>query len=71
MKKYKIMCQHAKFGGVCSGLAYYLDIQTWIVRVIMVCLMFGAGIGLLPYLLVALFAPKYEIDPEDYESICE
>lgn len=71
MKKFRRMNQHATLGGVCSGLAYMLGMQAWIVKAIMVLLVLVAGIGVLPYLLVALLAPQYEVDPEDYKEICE
>lgn len=71
MKKFRRMNQNASLAGVCSGLAYQLGIQTWIVKLAMVVLILGYGIGLIPYILVALMAPKYEQDPEDYHAICE
>lgn len=71
MKKFRRMNQHASIAGVCSGLAYQLDMQVWIVKLIMIVLVLGYGIGLIPYILVALLAPKYENDPEDYAVICE
>lgn len=71
MKKFRRMNQHATLGGVCSGLAYSLGVQAWIIKAIMVLLVLGAGVGVIPYILVALFAPEYEQDPEDYEAVCE
>lgn len=71
MKKFRRMNQHASIAGVCSGLAYYFGMQTWIVKLIMVILVLGYGVGVIPYILVALFAPRYEQDPEDYEALCE
>lgn len=71
MKKFQRMNQNANIAGVCSGLAYQLGIQAWIVKVVMLVLVLGYGIGLIPYILVALLAPKYENDPEDYQAICK
>jgi phage shock protein PspC (stress-responsive transcriptional regulator) len=34
MKKLRRMNEHAMLGGVCSGIAYYLGIETWLVRLI-------------------------------------
>lgn len=71
MKKFRRMNQHATLGGVCSGVAYHLGLQSWIVKAITVVLVLGAGIGVIPYILVALLAPQYEQDPDDYEAVCE
>lgn len=71
MKKFRRMNQNATLGGVCSGFAYQLGIQEWIVKLIMLVLVLGYGIGLIPYLLIALLAPQYEIDPVDYAEVCK
>ena len=44
-------------GGVCSGIASYFDIDPVIVRLIMVVLFLGAGIGLLAYLIAWAVIP--------------
>lgn len=44
-------------GGVCSGLANYFDIDPVIVRLIMVVLFLGAGIGLLAYIIAWIVIP--------------
>ncbi len=44
-------------GGVCGGLAAYFDIDTVIVRLIMVVLFLGAGIGLLAYIIAWIIIP--------------
>lgn len=71
MKKFRRMNQHARLAGVCSGLAYYFGIEAWVVKLMMIILFFGYGVGLVPYILIGLLAPRYEQDPEDYEDICE
>lgn len=38
-------------GGVCSGLASYLETDPSIVRLITAILFFSGGMGLLPYLI--------------------
>jgi phage shock protein PspC (stress-responsive transcriptional regulator) len=76
-KKYKRMCEGGVLGGVLSGIAYYFQIQTWIVRLIFVILAFVydveiGGISLfLVYILIYFLAPEYEEDPTDYEEVCE
>lgn len=44
-------------GGVCSGIANYFDIDPVIVRLIMVVLFLGAGIGLLAYIIAWIVIP--------------
>lgn len=44
-------------GGVCSGLANYLDVDPTIVRVVWVLLILGAGFGALAYLVCWLVIP--------------
>jgi phage shock protein PspC (stress-responsive transcriptional regulator) len=46
------------FGGVCSGLGYYLDIDPVILRIILVVLFILGGFGLLLYLILWLVVPK-------------
>ncbi len=44
-------------GGVCGGIANYFDIDPVIVRLIMVVLFLGAGIGLLAYIIAWIVIP--------------
>jgi phage shock protein C len=46
------------FGGVCGGLGQFLDIPSWVWRIIFVLLFFGAGTGLAAYLLLWIFIPE-------------
>ena len=45
-------------GGVCGGLAEYLDIDPVIVRLGVVLLLFAGGAGLLIYILAWIIIPK-------------
>ncbi len=45
-------------GGVCSGLAHYFNIDTVVVRIIFVILMFSFGIGFIPYLILWVVVPS-------------
>jgi phage shock protein PspC (stress-responsive transcriptional regulator) len=66
-KDFKLMpSPEAWIGGVCAGLAYSLSLPTWVVRLAVLALMFGYGIGLLPYLLLWLLVPNHEDTPADY-----
>jgi phage shock protein PspC (stress-responsive transcriptional regulator) len=46
------------FGGVCSGLGYYLNIDPVILRVLLVVLFLIGGFGLLIYLILWIVIPK-------------
>lgn len=45
-------------GGVCSGLANYLNIDIVIVRIIFVILFFSFGVGLIPYIILWIAVPS-------------
>jgi len=46
------------FGGVCSGLANYFNIDVILVRVIFILMFFGFGFGLIPYLILWIAVPS-------------
>ncbi|MFY0644191.1 MAG: PspC domain-containing protein [Bacteroidia bacterium] len=45
-------------GGVCSGLAAYLDVDTSVVRLLTIVLVIFAGIGIIPYLILWIILPQ-------------
>lgn len=53
--------------GVCGGIAEYLSIPSWLIRIIMVVLAFVYGLGILLYIILWLSVPKNpstkKIDP--------
>jgi phage shock protein PspC (stress-responsive transcriptional regulator) len=69
MKKLRRMNEHAMLGGVCSGLAYYFGLETWLVRLLYVFLVGALGTGVIFYILLWAFVPRYETDPEDYVKL--
>jgi len=76
MTKFKRMNQHSVFGGICSGIAYSLGAPTWIFRLALFIMIFFYNVDifgfsiLFIYILIALFAPKYDSDPTDYKQVC-
>ena len=46
-----------KIAGVCAGVAYYLDIDPTIVRVIWGVLAFCYGVGIVAYIILWIIAP--------------
>ncbi len=49
---------HKLVGGVCSGIANYFDIDIVIVRIIFLVLLFSAGIGFIPYIILWIAVPS-------------
>ena len=47
-----------KFAGVCGGIAEYLHVDSSIIRLVTIVLMFGWGSGLLAYIVCALVLPE-------------
>lgn len=62
-------------GGVCAGIAYYLKVQTWLIRMVWVLVTllgdYNIGISIVVYLLLWIFMPVWEDTPKDYQKICE
>ena len=57
-KRFYLSATDKKIGGVCGGLAEYFNIDSLLVRIGFVVLLFGFGTGLLAYLLLWILAPK-------------
>ncbi len=50
-------------GGVCGGLAAYLDIDPTVIRLLFVLLAFAGGPGLLAYLVMLILVPEEPLPP--------
>ena len=57
-KRFYLSTADKKIGGVCGGLAEYFNIDSLLVRIGFIALLFGFGVGLLPYILLWILAPK-------------
>lgn len=55
--------------GVCGGLAYWLGIPVWVVRVIWLFAALGYGVGILPYIVFACVLPEWEAKPADFDDV--
>ena len=60
-KRYHLSSTDKKLAGVCGGLAEYFDIDSLLVRIGFLVLVFGYGTGVLLYILLWLLAPKDNI----------
>lgn len=47
-----------KIAGVCGGIAEYMNVDSTIVRLIGIVLVFGWGSGLIAYIVAALVMPE-------------
>ena len=66
MKKLYLSTKNKKLGGVCGGVAEYLNCDPTIVRIAFVNLALLYGCGLLVYLIMWFIMPKEEeIKEED------
>lgn len=54
---------HKMIGGVCAGLAEYLDMDITVVRLLFAFAFFIMGIGLIPYLILWIVLPKKYYNP--------
>ncbi len=57
-KKLYLSDTDKKVAGVCGGIAEYFNIDSLLVRVAFLLLIFGYGCGLMLYLILWLLAPK-------------
>lgn len=57
MKKLYRSRQNKMIGGVCAGLGEYFDLDPTLIRLVMIIAFFGAGAGLLAYLVVWVLIP--------------
>lgn len=60
-KKRLTRSSNKMIGGVCAGLAEYLDIDPTIVRIVWVLMVLFAGFGILLYIILWLIMPKQQI----------
>ena len=60
-KKRLTRSNNKMIGGVCAGLAEYLDLDPTIVRIVWVLMVFFAGFGGLLYGILWLVMPKQQI----------
>ena len=60
-KKRLTRSNNKMIGGVCAGLAEYLDLDPTIVRIVWVLMVLFAGFGILLYVILWLIMPKQQI----------
>jgi len=58
--------QKSWIGGVCAGVAYYLGLPLWVVRLVWGVAFFFYSVGFWPYILLWIFVPNAGKVPDDY-----
>lgn len=66
MRKLRCVKERKWIGGVCAGIAYWIGLPTWLVRLAWVVLGFAYGVGIIPYILLWIFMPAWDTTPDDY-----
>lgn len=69
MKKLRRINDDEWAGGVCAGIAYWLGMPAWTIRLLFFVSVFGYGIGFGFYILLWLFMPRWNVDPSDYDEV--
>ena len=64
-KNFRLLPGKGWFGGVCAGLAYWLGLPLWLVRLVWGVAFFVYGVGLVPYLVLWMVVPNAAA-PADY-----
>ena len=59
MKKLYLSNTDQKIAGVCGGLAEYFNVDSTLIRIIFLIMLFFVGGGLLAYLIVWIAAPRH------------
>ena len=56
-------------GGVCAGVAYWLGLPAWLVRLVLTLSVLCLGFGVLLYVLLWVFMPAWEATPDDNDAV--
>ena len=69
-RKFRLLGKGEKWiGGVCAGLAYWVGIQVWIMRLVWLWVFIFLGFGVIPYIIFWAFVPRWKETPEDFGEI--
>lgn len=67
MKRLYRSKKDAMIGGVCGGVAEYLNIDSAIVRILFAVMMLAGGIGVLAYFLAWIIIPEAKLGEGEFE----
>ena len=57
-KKFALSATDKKIAGVCGGIAEYFGVDSLLVRILFVVLLFGGSLGFWAYILLWILAPE-------------
>ena len=69
-KKLYLSRTDRKLAGVCGGIADYLDVDTTVIRIVLVLLTLAYGIGPMAYVVIWAIAPKKPENDEQQQNEC-
>lgn len=67
MKRLYRSKKDAMIGGICGGIAEYLNIDSAIVRIVFAVTMLAGGIGVLAYFLAWIIIPEAKLGENEFE----
>ena len=59
------------FGGVYAGLAYWIGMPIWLMRLLWTASILLLGTSWILYMLLWIFMPEWKETPKDYEQVTE
>ena len=68
-RKLRLMPNEGWFAGVCAGIAYWVGMPVWIIRLISAIIVLSSGVGFFLYIILWIFLPKWDDTPADFEEI--
>ncbi len=69
MNKKFVRSKNRKIGGVCAGIAEYLNMDPVIVRAVFLCMLFLGGSGFVFYIILLFIMPENDGNFTDYVEV--
>lgn len=70
MRKLRKVGDREWVAGVCAGIAYWLGIPAWFIRLGWIAAIFAYGVGVGVYILLWIFMPSWDDgQPADYDAV--
>jgi len=58
-----------RIAGVCAGIAYWLGLEIWLIRLVFLILLFANGVGLVIYVLLWIALDDWKTTPKDFDEL--
>ncbi len=69
LRKVDALSKHSWLGGVCAGIAYWISLPVWVVRLIWFLFIWLYGTGAIAYILLCIFLPTWSELPDDFYKV--